>query len=108
MKVRPAIFRIGLVAVLGPVLCSAAVLPGNAAQPDRASHHVARPVIDSDYLYRQLYDMSSDYVYRASGMDGPPQDPSAPSNLPANVNGWQEFYAHWKRQMTSSKVMGPM
>jgi hypothetical protein len=24
------------------------------------------------------------------------------------VNGWQEFYAHWKQQMTSRRAMGPM
>jgi hypothetical protein len=89
-------------------LCSASVVPGNAAQTSRQVKGQDRPVIDTGYLYQQLYDLSSTDVFRASGLDGPPQDPSSPDNLPPNVNGWQEFYATWKQQMTSPKAMGAM
>jgi hypothetical protein len=101
-----------LVTAMGLALCSASVLPGgisgSVAQADPAGRGQDRPAIDTGYLYRQLYDMSSSYIFRASGLDGPPQDPSSPNNLPPNVNGWQEFYAHWKQQMTSQQAMGPM
>ena len=108
MRFRQSFLRAALVAVMGLALCSASVLPGNAAQPARAAKGPDRPVIDTSYLYQQLYDMSSTYIFRASGLDGPPQDPSSSANLPPNVNGWQEFYAYWKQQMTSPKAMGPM
>lgn len=108
MRFRKSYLRPALVAVAGLALCSASIVPGNAAQADRATPGQARPVIDTGYLYRQLYDMSSTYIFRASGLDGPPQNPSSPDNLPPNVNGWQEFYAHWKQQMTSPQAMGPM
>lgn len=105
MRLRQSCLRIGLVAAMGLALGSASVLPGNAA---RVGGGQDRPVIDTGYLYQQLYDMSTSYIFRASGLDGPPQNPSSPDNLPQNVNGWQEFYAHWKQQMTSSRAMGPM
>jgi hypothetical protein len=108
MRFRQSFLRAALVAVMGLALCSASVLPGNAAQPGRAAMGHDRPVIDTSYLYQQLYDMSSTYIFRASGLDGPPQDPSSSANLPPNVNGWQEFYAYWKQQMTSPTAMGPM
>ena len=65
------------------------------------------PVVDEDYQYGQLYDMSSNYLMRYSGDDGPPGDLNpADGNLPPEVNGWQEFYQHWSQQVTSSTVMG--
>ena len=108
MRLRKSYLRITLAAVMGLALCSASVAQGNAAQAGRTAKGQDRPVIDTDYLYRQLYDMSSNYVFRGSGLDGPPQDPSSPANLPPNVNGWQESYAYWKQQMTSPKAMGSM
>jgi PKD domain-containing protein/peptidase M28-like protein len=112
MRFRQSFLRIMLVTAMGLALCSASVLPGGVsggvAQADPAGSGQDRPVIDTGFLYRELYDMSSIYIFRASGLDGPPQDPSSPNNLPPNVNGWQEFYAHWKQQMTSQKAMGPM
>jgi hypothetical protein len=59
------------------------------------------------YQYRELYDMSSSYLMRYSGDDGPPGDlDPADGNLPPQVNGWQEFYQHWSQQVTSPRVMG--
>ena len=76
-----------------------------------APHHQAattdEPVADENYQYQQLYDMSSNYLMRYSGDDGPPGDLNpADGNLPPDVNGWQEFYQHWSQQVTSPKVMG--
>ncbi len=65
----------------------------------------ASPVVDRDYIYGQLFDMAYNDVYRVSGADGPPTDPSSPWNEPASVNGWQEFFQHWKSQLTDKTVM---
>ncbi len=68
----------------------------------------ARPVIDTDFLYHQLYYMSSNFLYRVSGQDGDPTNPADPANQPPQLNGWQEFYAYWKKTMTDPKQMGPL
>jgi hypothetical protein len=68
----------------------------------------ATPVVDRDYLYGQLFNMSYNDVYRVSGADGPPTDPSSPWNVPSTVNGWQEFFQHWKQQLTNKKAMTPL
>ncbi len=74
--------------------------PAGAAQ--------SRPKVDVDYLYHQLYYMSSNYLYRVSGEDGDPRNPGDPANQPAALNGWQEFYAYWKQQLTSTQALGPL
>ncbi|MEA2472032.1 MAG: bacterial leucyl aminopeptidase [Thermoleophilaceae bacterium] len=79
---------------------------GVHASPAQADQ--ARPVIDTDFLYHQLYYMSSNYLYRVSGQDGDPRNPSDPANQPPQANGWQEFYAYWKKTMTDPKQMGPL
>ncbi len=67
----------------------------------------ARPTVNIGYIADQLVFMSSNYLMRYSGFDGPPGDLNpADGNLPPNVNGWQEFFLHWKQQMTSPSVMG--
>jgi hypothetical protein len=68
----------------------------------------ARPVVDTDYLYHQLYDMSSNYLYRISGEDGDPRNPADPANQPPQANGWSEFYDHWKSELTSTRALGPL
>jgi hypothetical protein len=65
----------------------------------------ATPVVDRDYIYDQLFQMSYSDVYRVSGADGPPTEPDSPWNVPSTVNGWQEFFQHWKDQMTDEHVM---
>lgn len=89
----------------------AVVCGGLAALPVASSAGAATstdlPVADEDYQYGQLYDMSSNYLMRYSGDDGPPGDLNpADGNLPPQINGWQEFYQHWSEQVTSSSVMG--
>jgi hypothetical protein len=65
------------------------------------------PQPDLAYQYSQLYEMSSNYLQRYSGEDGPPGDLNpADGNRPPQLNGWQEFYAHWKQQVTAPAVMG--
>ena len=89
------------VAVAVPV---AFVVSGVAA--GKRAVATATPVIDRDYIYDQLFDMSYNDVYRVSGADGPPTDPSSPWNVRSTVNGWQELFQNWKSQLTDKTVMG--
>jgi PKD domain len=97
--------RVLLLAVLGVAVAVpiATSIGGSAAASQQAA-----PVVNPDYLYGQLYTMATSFSYRVSGADGPPQDPSSPFNLPPTVNGWQELFAYWKKQVTSEKVNGPV
>ena len=74
----------------------------------QAATRQATPVIDADFLYAQLYDMSKAYSYRISGADGDPRNPADPFNLPPTVNGWQELVAHWKSMLTDQSVNGEL
>jgi hypothetical protein len=90
------------------VLVPAAVIVSGVAATDDVATSQATPLVDRDYIYGQLFDMSYDDVYRVSGADGPPTDPLSPWNEPATVNGWQEFFQHWKGQLTDKTVMTTM
>lgn len=98
---RPVIVPVAALTVLvgiSPVLASGRHAPRPGGD---------RPVPDVNYEYAQLYQMSTSYLQRYSGEDGPPGDlDAARGNLPPNVNGWQEFFRHWKEQVTSRSVMG--
>ena len=90
------------------VLVPAAVIVSGVAATDDVATSQATPLVDRDYIYGQLFDMAYNDVYRVSGADGPPTDPSSPWNEPATVNGWQEFFQHWKQQLTDKTVMTTM
>jgi len=96
---------VACVALLVPAVF---VVSGVASAGKQELTSQARPLVDRDYIYGQLFDMSYNDVYRVSGADGPPTDPSSPWNEPATVNGWQEFFHHWKQQLTDTSVMGPL
>ena len=96
---------VACVAVLVPAIF---VVSGVASAGKQQLTSQARPLVDRDYIYGQLFDMSYNDVYRVSGADGPPTDPSSPWNVPPTVNGWQEFFRHWKQQLTDTSVMGPL
>lgn len=105
---RSAVAATAIVPMAFVAACAVPSHPTGGTSAASANAKQALPVIDAGYLYSQLYDMSENYVYRASGLDGPPQNPHSSANLPATVNGWQEFYQHWKGQMTSPAVMGSL
>jgi hypothetical protein len=92
---------IGCVAVLAP----AAVIVSGVAATDDVATSQATPLVDRNYIYGQLFDLAYNDVYRVSGADGPPTDPSSPWNEPATVNGWQELFQQWKSQLTDKTVM---
>lgn len=91
-----------------PALATAVVVAAGLASPlSAAAATPDTPVPDVDYVYNQLYTMSTQYLQRYSGLDGPPGDLNpADGNLPPQINGWQEFFQHWHEQMTSPAVMG--
>jgi PKD domain len=106
MRVARRWRRQGLLLV---ALCAAVAVPAATSVSGRATAGQQRaPVVNPDYLYGQLYKMATSYSYRVSGADGPPQDPASPFNLPPTVNGWQELFAHFKQQLTSERVNGPL
>ena len=82
---------------------SLAVLAGadasHAHDPDR--HGQARPVIDSAFLYNELYYLATNFIFRTAGADGPVAIPTDPNNLPPNYNGAQEFYQWFGAEMTN-------
>jgi hypothetical protein len=93
---------------------SLAVLAGtNAAGPrafGTARPAKARPVVDTTFLYNELYHLATSFIFRAAGADGPLSNPNDPNNLPANYNGAQEFYRWFAAEMTNTGAghMGPM
>src|SRR4051794_29073214 len=88
-------------------LALAAALAAVALVPARAPAADDLPHPDISYIADQLAFMSSNYLMRYSGFDGPPGDMNpADGNQPPTVNGWQEFFEHWKQQMRDSRVLG--
>lgn len=92
----------GVVAVAVPAIFLASGVTASGKPPAVSS---ATPVVDRDYIYDQLFNMSYSDVYRVSGADGDPRNANDPFNLPPTVNGWQEFFQHWKQQLTNKKEM---
>ena len=95
-----------LVAVVGgAVLAPVIFLVSGVTAAGNGPVKPATPLVDRDYIYGQLFNMSYSDVYRVSGADGDPRNANDPFNLPPTVNGWQEFVQHWKQQLTDKKQM---
>jgi hypothetical protein len=95
------------VVVLGALAGTGAAGPraygtGRVGQP--------RPVVDTAFLYHELYHLATSYVFRTAGADGPLSNPDDPNNLPPNYNGAQEFYRWFGAEMTNPDAghMGPL
>jgi PKD domain/Peptidase family M28 len=101
---RLVMLAAAVVVVPGAVYASG--IAASQAAPARAQH----PVIDTGFLYHELYFSSTHFITRVAGADGPPSNPADVNNLPQNYNGANEFYAWWKREMTNtdSAHMGPL
>ncbi|MEN3307280.1 MAG: hypothetical protein V7603_3482 [Micromonosporaceae bacterium] len=97
-----------------PTVVALAVLAGAGASGPRAYGTVragqARPVVDTTFLYNELYHLATNFVFRTAGADGPLADPNDPNNLPPNYNGTQEFYRWFGAEMTNAGAahMGPV
>src|SRR5262245_46320233 len=95
----------GVVALAAPI---AFLVSGVTAAGKEPSVSHVTPIVDRDYIYGQLFDMSYNDVYRVSGADGDPRNANDPFNLPPTVNGWREFFQHWKQQLTSTRQMSDL
>jgi hypothetical protein len=110
MRVRRVVKRqrwlisIACAAILVPV----AFVVSGVASGSHTATSATSPSVDRDYMYSQLFNLSYNDVYRVSGADGPPDDSTSPWNLPATINGWQEFFQQWKGQLTDTTVMSPL
>jgi PKD domain len=96
----------GVTAAACVAAVGAAALVAGVALPARSATGQAAPVIDTGYMYGQLFNLGYDDVYRVSGADGDPRNFSDPYNIPSTINGWQEFWRQWKTQLTSTDAMG--
>jgi hypothetical protein len=99
-KLLPATAAVAAAAAAGVIVAS------GVAPPARSADGQAVPVVDTGYLYGQLFNMGYDDVYRVSGADGDPRNFADPYNIPSTINGWQEFWRNWKTQLTSTSAMG--
>lgn len=88
------------------LLAGAASTGTAAAAPQRQ----ALPVVDSNFLYNELYFLGTNLIFRSAGADGPLSNPADPNNLPANYNGAQEFYQWFGQELTNPDRdhMGPL
>jgi Zn-dependent M28 family amino/carboxypeptidase len=94
--------RVVLITVVVATLASCATRAVAATPPANLPHP------DMRVITTELPFMSSQYLMRYSGFDGPPGDMNpADGNLPPQVNGWQEFFAHWKQRIANKTYMGP-
>lgn len=109
MKLRTRIGRLTTVTTVSLL----AVLVGGADARQPASAKPSgqeRPVVDTTFLYDELYHLATSYIFRAAGADGPLSDPENPNNLPPNYNGTQEFYKWFASELTNPDAahMGPV
>jgi hypothetical protein len=76
------------------LLMSSLLLPLAPTTPANAHQNHAKnstfPVVDPNYIYDQLFYMVTHFQHREAGYD---------KNLPAQVNGHDEFAAYWTQEM---------
>jgi hypothetical protein len=95
----PPRLLVAVVALATPaaLLAGAASTQSAVAAPQRQ----ALPVVDSNFLYQELYFLGTNLIFRTAGADGPLSNPADPNNLPANYNGAQEFYQWFAQELTN-------
>ncbi len=70
-----------------------ATIPAYAgsAKPTHQRYALADfPTVDPNYIYDQLFYMATNFQHREAGYD---------NNLPANINGHDEFASYWSQEM---------
>jgi PKD domain/Peptidase family M28 len=101
--------RIRRLSIMATVVLVVALASGAGAGQSAASGQ-ALPVVDATFLYKELYFLGTNTIFRVAGADGPLSNPSDPNNLPTNYNGAQEFYKWFGQELTNSANdhMGPL
>jgi hypothetical protein len=101
--------RFLLVAAIAAIAVPLALLASSASasKPAPTAEH---PVVDTDFLYGELYHLATNFIYRVAGADGPLTNFADPNNLPQNYNGAQEFYKWFGSELTNpdDNHMGPL
>jgi PKD domain len=97
--------RSWLIATACLVAAAGALVASGVAPPANSQTGQVAPVVDTDYMYGQLFNMGYDDVYRVSGADGDPRNFNDSFNIPSTINGWQEFWRQWRTQLTNTDVM---
>src|SRR3954449_9748363 len=111
---KPRLLLLAVLALAAAIPVAASTASGaperHAAAAPAILATAEHPVIDNDFLYKEEWDSSQNYVFRVGGGDGPPDSTAAKDNLPPNYNGANEFYAWWKSESTNTDDghMGPM
>ncbi len=92
------------------VLAVAAPLALVASSASAGKKNAARPVVDADFLYDELYHLGTNFIFRVAGSDGPLSNYNDPNNLTQNYNGAQEFYKWFGSELTNpdKNHMGPL
>jgi PKD repeat protein len=73
-----------------------AAMPVYAGSPTMGKQQHARadfPTVDPNYIYDQLFYMATSFQHREAGYD---------NNLPANINGHDEFANYWLQEMVKN------
>ena len=73
-----------------------ATIPAYAgsARPTNQRYALADfPTVDPNYIYDQLFYMATNFQHREAGYD---------NNLPANINGHDEFASYWSQEMVKN------
>jgi hypothetical protein len=101
--------RVRRLSIMATVVLVVALASGAGAGQSAASGQ-ALPVVDANFLYKELYFLGTNTIFRVAGADGPLSNPSDPNNLPTNYNGAQEFYKWFGQELTNSANdhMGPL
>jgi PKD domain/Peptidase family M28 len=99
-----------LVAGVTAALATTMLASSGALADTPARHRQARPVIDADFLYRELYFLATQFIFRTAGADGPVGNAAGLDDLPAAYNGAQEFYRWFGQELTNPAPdhMGPL
>src|SRR4051812_33652927 len=111
---KPRLLLLAVLALAAAIPVAASTASGaperHAAAAPAILATAEHPVIDNDFLYKEEWDSSQNYVFRVGGADGPPDNPASKDNLPPNYNGANEYYAWWKSESTNTDDahMGPM
>ncbi len=78
----PRLLVVLAVAAAAAVALYASAAPAGKAASSEVQEH---PVIDTDFLYSELYFSSTHYIFRVAGADGSPSNPSDVNNLPREL-----------------------
>jgi hypothetical protein len=110
MGLRGVLRQRWLVGTAAAMLAAPLLAASGAAADEPAPSGQARPVVDADFLYNELYHLGTQFIFRTAGADGPLDNPSDVNNLPPNYNGAQEFYQWFGAELTNPAKdhMGPL